>query len=65
MRFQKSYDLLEVYETSMDEKARLIHKVRKDFIEEFTLFNQFYRDISSNLEHVDLLYETDLNDHML
>ena len=66
IRFQKSYDLLEVYETSMHEKARLIHKVRKDFIEEFTpLFNQFYKDISSNLEHVDLLYDTDLNDHTL
>ena len=52
--------LLEVYESGMDEKARLIHKVRKDFIDEFTpIFNQFYRDISSNLEHVDLEYDTD------
>ena len=45
IRFQKSYDLLEVYETSMDEKARLIHKVRKDFIEEFTLYLTNFTEI--------------------
>ncbi len=65
-KFQHSFDLLEVYESGMHEKASLIYTKRKNFIEEFTpIFNQFYRDISSNLEYVDLYYETALEEYTL
>ena len=50
-RFQQSFDLLEVYESGMSEKAKSIFLKRKTFIDEFTpIFNQYYSDISSNVE---------------
>ena len=52
-RFQQSFDLLEVYESGMSEKAKSIFLKRKTFIDEFTpIFNQYYSDISSNVEQV-------------
>ena len=35
-RFQQSFDLLEVYESGMSEKAKSIFLKRKTFIDEFT-----------------------------
>ena len=65
-RFQQSFDLLEVYESGMSEKAKSIFQKRKTFIDEFTpIFNQYYGDISSNIEQVGLEYESSLNDHSL
>tara|TARA_B100001027_G_scaffold79616_1_gene54440 strand:+ start:538 stop:1629 length:1092 start_codon:yes stop_codon:yes gene_type:complete len=65
-RFKQSYDLLEVYESGMSEKAMSIFLKRKTFIDEFTpIFNQFYIDISSNLEQIGLEYESSLNNNSL
>ena len=65
-RFQQSFDLLEVYESGMSEKAKSIFLKRKTFIDEFTpIFNQYYSDISSNVEKVSLEYESTLHNHSL
>ena len=61
-RFKQSFDLLEVYESGMSEKAKSIFLKRKTFIDEFIpIFNQYYSDISSNVEQVGLEYESSLN----
>ena len=65
-RFQQSFDLIEVYESGMSEKAKSIFLKRKTFIDEFTpIFNQYYSDISSNVEEVSLEYESTLHNHSL
>ena len=65
-RFKQSLDLLEVYESGMSEKAKSIFMKRKTFIDEFTpIFNQYYSDISSNVEQVGLEYESSLNNQSL
>ena len=54
-------DLLEIYDEQMVDKAQSIFKFRNKFIVEFTpIFNQFYKDISSNKEDVSLNYHSSL-----
>ena len=54
-------DLLEIYDEQMVDKAQSIFKSRNKFIVEFTpIFNQFYKDISSNKEDVSLNYHSSL-----
>ena len=55
---------LENYDNNLIKYGNEIYKLRKDFLQELTpVFNDFYREISSNHESVDLEYKSQLNDN--
>jgi len=55
-------NLLEIYDQQMEREAEYIHTKREEFIEKFVpLFNDFYNEICSEHEKVELQYESHLN----
>lgn len=59
-----NYDLsvLEVYDDQLADYANKIYAKRKTFIDEFIpLFNELYKEISSDMEQVSIQYDSQLN----
>ncbi|MES2795290.1 MAG: DNA replication and repair protein RecF [Bacteroidota bacterium] len=62
---RKYYDqpLLEVYSEPLLEKAQMINKVRKSFLQKYLpIFQKHYAQLSENREEVTLFYESEVGD---
>jgi DNA replication and repair protein RecF len=55
-------ELLDIFDEQLIGLCNEIYKIRKHFIEKFTpVFNQYYHFISGGNEHVELIYQSQLN----
>jgi len=62
--FQK--DLLDIIDVQLIDKAKFIHSIRAQFLKSFIPeFNEYYKKIAQVDEHVELVYESSLNNEMM